>query len=61
MITKLGGPGQVCHVGYVNARANPDANAIAREVVDNGATEFECGSETALEYGLVGGDGDAQE
>src|SRR5690606_28981549 len=28
VITKLGGPGQICHLGYVDARLNPDANAI---------------------------------
>ena len=37
VITRLGGPGEVCHVGYVDARTNPDANAIARDVADNGA------------------------
>ncbi len=54
VLTKLGGPGQICHIGYVNARANPDANAIAREVVDNGAGTFDCGGDTAPEYGLSG-------
>ena len=54
VITKLGGPGQVCHIGYIDARANPDANAMAREVVDNGATDFDCGRDAALEYGLLG-------
>lgn len=54
VITKVGGPGQVCHLGYVNARTNPDANALAREVADNGADTFDCGRDTALEYGLTG-------
>lgn len=54
VITRLGGPGQVCHIGYVDARTNPDANAIAREVADNGAAEFDCGRDTALHYGLSG-------
>lgn len=54
VITKVAGPGQVCHIGYVNARANPDANAIAREVADNGAVSFDCGRDTAIEYGLSG-------
>jgi hypothetical protein len=54
VITKLGGPGQICHLGYVNARANPDANAIAREVADNGAADFDCSRENALEFGLSG-------
>ena len=54
VLTKLGGPGQICHLGYVDARTNPDANALAREVADNGAADFDCGRETALEYGLTG-------
>lgn len=61
VITRLGGPGEVCHIGYVDARINPDANAVARDVADNGARDFDCGRETPLQYGLVGGDGDAQE
>jgi hypothetical protein len=54
VITKLGGPGQICHLGYVDARINPDANALAREVADNGARDFACGGDTALCYGLSG-------
>jgi len=54
VITKLGGPGQVCHLGYVDALTNPDANALARTVADNGAATFDCGRETALHYGLSG-------
>jgi hypothetical protein len=54
VITKLGGPGQVCHIGTVDARANPDANAIAREVADNGAADFDCGRDSSLQYGLSG-------
>ncbi|HET7714559.1 MAG TPA: hypothetical protein VFK86_02930 [Bauldia sp.] len=54
VITKLGGPGQVCHLGYVDARTNPDANAIAREVADNAAADFDCSRENAPHYGLSG-------
>jgi hypothetical protein len=54
VITRLGGPGQICHLGYVDARINPDANALAREVADNGARDFACGRDTALYYGLSG-------
>jgi hypothetical protein len=54
VLTRLGGPGQTCHIGYVDARANPDANALAREVVDNGAAEFDCDRESPLQYGLSG-------
>jgi len=61
VITRLGGAGQTCHLGYVDARINPDANAIARAVADNGAAAFDCGRDTPLQYGLVSGDGDAAE
>jgi hypothetical protein len=61
VMTWLGGPGQVCHIGYVDARVNPDANELAREVVDNAAASFDCARDKPLQYGLVGGDGDARE
>jgi len=56
VVTKLGGPGQVCHVGYVNALLNPDANVVARQVADNAAPDFVCGKDNALTYGLTGDD-----
>ena len=56
VITKLGGAGQVCHLGYVDARLNPDANAIAREVADNASADFDCTREQAWYYGLDGND-----
>ena len=56
VVTRLGGPGQVCHMGYVDALLNADANAIAREVADNGAPGFDCGRDQALWYGLTGDD-----
>ena len=42
VVTKLG-PGGVCHVGYVDARANPDANELARKLADEKAHIFKCG------------------
>ena len=42
VITKLG-PGGVCHVGYVDARASPDANELARKLADEKARTFKCG------------------
>jgi hypothetical protein len=54
VLTRLGAPGQVCHIGYVDARANPDANALAREIVDKVASDFDCGTENAIPYGLSG-------
>lgn len=52
VVTKIGGAGQVCHVGMVDAKANPNANELARGVADDVAPEFVCGSERALDYGL---------
>jgi hypothetical protein len=56
VVTRLGPPGSVCRVGWVDASLNPDANFVAREVADNAARRFECGVETALQYGLTGDD-----
>ena len=33
VVTRLG-PGGVCHVGYVDGRANPNANELARQIAD---------------------------
>jgi hypothetical protein len=41
VVTRLG-PGGVCHVGYVDARANPDANGLARELADTKARSSRC-------------------
>ena len=42
VVTRLG-PGGVCRVGYVDARANPDANELARKLADERARSFRCG------------------
>jgi len=39
--------GGVCHIGYVDARANPDANALARQLADERARAFRCGVDKA--------------
>ncbi len=41
VVTRLG-PGGVCHIGYVDARANPDANALAAQLADDKARTFQC-------------------
>ena len=41
VVTRLN-PGGVCHVGYVDARANPDANDIARKLAGEKARNFVC-------------------
>lgn len=40
VVTRLGKG--VCHVGYVDGLANPDANALAREIADKHARTFDC-------------------
>jgi hypothetical protein len=53
VVTKLGGPGQVCHIGYVDALLNPGANATARQVAEQVAAGFVCGRDRPGNYGLA--------
>jgi hypothetical protein len=53
VVTKLGGPGQVCHIGYVDALLNPDANVMARQVAEQAAAGFVCGQDRPGSYGLA--------
>jgi hypothetical protein len=53
VVTRLG-PGGVCHVGYVDGRANKDANELARKVADERASAFKCGSDTPATTGETG-------
>lgn len=41
VVTRLG-PKGICHVGYVDAQANPDAEALARKIADETARTFKC-------------------
>ena len=50
VVTRLG-PGGVCHVGYVDARANPDANELARRIADEHARTFRCGKDKRIVLG----------
>ena len=52
VVTRLG-PGGVCHVGYVDARANPDANALAAQLADDKARAFQCGKDKPITLGTV--------
>lgn len=52
VVSRLGAGG-VCHVGYVDARANPDANAMARKLADERAETFRCGQDKAGVVGAV--------
>jgi len=53
VVTRLG-PGGVCHVGYVDARANPDANELARKIADEHARSFKCGKDKRIVLGQTG-------
>ena len=47
-------PGTVCRVGYVDARANPDANVLAQKIADEHARSFKCGSDKPVMPGQRG-------
>ena len=53
VVTRLG-PGGLCHVGYVDARANPDANELARKLADEHARTFMCGKDNRMVVGKTG-------
>lgn len=53
VVTRLA-PGPVCRVGYVDGRANPDANALARKIADERARNFRCGTDKAVVEGATG-------
>jgi hypothetical protein len=55
VVTRLG-PGGSCHVGYVDARANPDANALARKIADEQARNFKCGKDDVIRLGKSASD-----
>jgi hypothetical protein len=47
-------PGPVCHVGYVDVKANPDANEQARKAADETARDFRCGKDQPKVIGVTG-------
>jgi len=51
-------PGPVCHVAYIDAAANPNANELARKAADELARNFKCGED---EVKIVGESGRAVE
>jgi hypothetical protein len=53
VVTRLG-PGGLCHVGYVDARTNADANELARKIADETARTFRCGTDEPRVLGKVG-------
>jgi hypothetical protein len=53
VVTRLG-PGGVCHVGYVDGRANPNANELAVQLADTRARNFKCGKDKPVIVGEKG-------
>jgi hypothetical protein len=47
-------PGPVCHVAYIDVRANPDANALARKAADETARGFRCRKDEVKVIGASG-------
>ena len=43
-----------CVIGYVDALANTDANKLARELADENAASFQCGTDQAAFFGKKG-------
>ena len=52
VVTRIGGP--VCHVAYVDARANANANALAQQAADLFARSFNCDINTPVWIGAGG-------
>ncbi len=44
VVTRLP-PGAVCHIAYVDVRANPNPNQLARKAADEFARDFKCGKD----------------
>ena len=53
VVTKLG-RSDACHVAYVMATGNPNANVLARKVADGQARGFDCARDRARTYGPAG-------
>ncbi len=50
VVTRLGA-GQTCHIAYIDAMLNANANVMAREVADNLAGKFNCETDEAAWLG----------
>jgi hypothetical protein len=53
VVTRLG-PGGVCHVGYVDALVNRNANTLARKIADQDARSFRCNTDKPIILGETG-------
>lgn len=47
VVTKVK-PGETCHVAYIDALANPEANELARKTADEMAMDFDCTDEPKI-------------
>jgi hypothetical protein len=47
-------PGEVCHVAYIDAQANPNPNELARKAADELARTFKCGKDEVQVIGESG-------
>jgi hypothetical protein len=47
-------PGAVCHVAYIDVKANPNANELARKTADEIARDFKCGKDEVKVIGVSG-------
>ena len=47
-------PGQVCHVAYIDAQANPNPNELARKAADELARDFRCSKDEVKVIGITG-------
>jgi hypothetical protein len=50
VVTKVA-PGATCHVAYIDALANADANGLAQKTADEKARDFDCAKDTAETVG----------
>jgi hypothetical protein len=55
VVTKIEGR-DACHMAYIDAGANPDANTLAQRTADTMAPSFNCGRDEPKTVGAVGPD-----
>jgi hypothetical protein len=53
VVTRLP-PGAVCHVAYIDAKANPEAKRLARKAADEFARNFDCEKDEVKVFGASG-------
>jgi hypothetical protein len=53
VVTRLP-PGPVCHAAYIDVKANPNANELARKAADELARDFHCGKDEVKVIGESG-------